>query len=101
MFKRKFYTQNLFSKERIGPHNEDVISVLVGNLLGDGYGEKRKNSTRFQIHMSSRNVEYVFWSFKFFAEKGYSSRKKPGKNGFVFRKSSGADLVINIIHLKK
>lgn len=90
MFKRKFYTQNLFSKERVGPHNEDVISVLVGNLLGDGYGEKRKNSTRFQIHMSSRNVEYVFWSFKFFAEKGYSSPKKPvvkkqiGKKNIIY-----------------
>ena len=76
MFKRKFYTQNFFSKERVGPHNEDVISVLVGHLLTDGYGEKRKNSTRFQIHMSSLNAEYVFWSFKFFAEKGYSSPKK-------------------------
>lgn len=78
MFKTKFYTQN--SKERVGPNNKDsqnVISVLVGNLLGDGYGEKRKNRTRFQMHIISRNAEYVFWLHKFFAEKGYSSPKKP------------------------
>lgn len=88
MFKRKFYTQNLFSKERVGPHNEDVISVLVGNLLGDGYGEKRKNSTRFLIHMSSRNAEYVFWLHKFFAEKGYSSPKKPVLKKQIGKKNS-------------
>lgn len=88
MFKRNFYTQNLFSKERVGPHNEDVISVLVGNLLCDGYGEKRKNSTRFQIHMSSRNAEYVFWSFKFFAEKGYSFPKKPVVKKQIGKKNS-------------
>ena len=90
MFKRKFYTQNLFSKERVGPHNQDVISVLVGNLLCDGYAEKRKNSTRFQIHMISLNAEYIFWLFKFFAEKGYCSPKKPvvkkqiGKKNIIY-----------------
>lgn len=26
---------------RIGPHNLDVISVIVGSLLGDCYGSKR------------------------------------------------------------
>lgn len=88
MFKRKFYTQNLFSKERVGPHNEDVLSVLVGNLLGDGYGEKRKNSTRFQIHMSSKNAEYVFWLHKFFYEKGYSSPKKPIVKKQIGKKNS-------------
>jgi len=88
MFKRKFYTQNVFSKERVGPHNEDVISVLVGNLLCDGYGEKRKNSTRFQIHISSRNAEFVFWLFKFFAKKGYSSLKKPVVKKQIGKKNS-------------
>ena len=80
MFKRKFFHQNKgdqFSKERFGPHNKNVISVLVGNLLGDGYGEKIKNKSRFQIHISSRNAEYVFWLHKFFASQGYSSPKKP------------------------
>ena len=77
MFKRHFYTKNLSAEKRIGAHNKDVISVLVGNLLGDGYGEKRNNSTRFQIHIQSLNAEYVFWLHKFFALKGYCSPIKP------------------------
>ena len=88
MFKRKFYTQNLFSKERVGPHNQDVISVLVGNLLGDGHAEKRKNSTRFQMRIMSRNAEYVFWLHKFFASKGYSSPKKPVVKKQIGKKNS-------------
>jgi hypothetical protein len=27
------------SINRIGPHNIDFISVLIGNLLGDAHGE--------------------------------------------------------------
>jgi hypothetical protein len=41
-----------------GPHNEEVISLLYGSLLGDCHGEKRGNTTRFQIKQSSINVEY-------------------------------------------
>jgi hypothetical protein len=47
------------AKNRIGPHNKDIISVLVAKLLGDGHAEKRSNSIRFSIHMSSKNIEYL------------------------------------------
>jgi len=34
--------------KRIGPHNHDITSILVGSLLGDGYGELLSpNSVRF------------------------------------------------------
>ena len=39
-FKRSFHTKVKASK-RIGPHNEDVLSILVGSLLGDCYANKR------------------------------------------------------------
>ena len=74
---RCFYTKRIAAKERIGPHQQQVISTLVGNLLGDGYMEKRKNATRMHIHMSSRNVEYINWLHLFFSEKGYCSVTKP------------------------
>ena len=74
---RGFHTARLPAEKRIGPHNQDVMGVLVGNLLGDGHGEKRKNAARFHIQMSSRNAEYVFWLHTFFAERGYTSPKKP------------------------
>lgn len=75
--RREFYSQSISSEKRIGPHDKDVISVLVGSLLGDGYAQKRKNSTRFQIEMSSKNASYIFWLHNFFADRGYCSAKKP------------------------
>ena len=77
LFFRNFYTSTVFAKKRIGPHNEKVISVLVGSLFGDGYAEKRNNATRFHIHISSKNAEYIFWLHTFFTEKGYCSPNKP------------------------
>jgi ubiquinol-cytochrome c reductase cytochrome b subunit len=62
---------------RIGPHNFDIISVIIGNLLGDGWGETRSGNTRFHIHMGSPNVEYLMWLHKFYSERGYCSSKKP------------------------
>lgn len=88
--KREFHTKNIKSFHRIGPHNQDVISTLVGNLLGDCWGEKRSGSCRFHLHMSSRNVEYLFWLQKFYSERGYCSPEKPklikqiGKGGKIY-----------------
>lgn len=65
------------SNKRIGPHNRDVLSVLVGNLLGDSYAEKRNKlgGVRFIIQMSQKNREYLNWLHKFYAERGYCSNK--------------------------
>ena len=75
--KRHFFTKNTQSHQRIGPHNKDVLSVLTGHLLGDCHGEKRNQSSRFHLHMSSKNAEYIFWYHKFFADRGYCSPLKP------------------------
>ena len=88
--KRYFHTKNIMSFQRIGPHNEEVISTLVGNLLGDCWGEKRYGSSRFHLHLSSKNVEYLFWLQKFYTERGYCSPEKPklltqiGKGGKIY-----------------
>jgi ubiquinol-cytochrome c reductase cytochrome b subunit len=89
--RRTFYVARLPSSQRIGPHSEEIISTLVGNLLADGWGEKRSGSSRFQIHMGSPNVEYLRWLHRFFAERGYCNADHPkltiqiGKEGRVFR----------------
>lgn len=75
--KRNFYIARLYSPQRIGPHNLDLVSVLTGCLLGDCHAEKRNNSTRFTINTSSRNVEYIYSLHKFFYKNGYSSLEKP------------------------
>lgn len=62
---------------RIGPHSKQVLSVLVGNLLGAGSAEKRHGSTRFQIYMEAHQMEYVCWLHKIFSKAGYCNPKRP------------------------
>lgn len=103
--KGKLYTTSAFSDRdgeisekrekpvalnKIGAHNEDVISTLVGNLLGDGWGESRSGSSRFHIHMSTKNMEYAAFLHKFFSDRQYCStnplkrEKQIGKGGSVY-----------------
>lgn len=61
----------------IGPHNENVISALVASLLGDSWGEKRGNSSRFHVHISTKNMEYLLFLHKFFSDRQYCSENRP------------------------
>lgn len=56
--------------------DHDVISSLIGSLLGLGHAEKRSNATRFHIHVKSKNAEYIFWLHKFFYSRGYCQSNK-------------------------
>lgn len=52
---------------RIGPHNLDVISVIVGSLLGDCYGSKRSvEGTRLVYKQSIVHKDDFFWLNAFF-----------------------------------
>jgi hypothetical protein len=65
---------------RIGPHNIDVISVLVGLLLGDGYASNRSGEgVRFSIKQSIIHKEYLFSLYEFFLKRGYCSNLEPRK----------------------
>lgn len=49
------------AKNRIGPHNEDVISVLIGSLIGDSYASYRSGEgTRFCYRQSEKHIYYLF-----------------------------------------
>lgn len=88
--KRCIFTKQFKAFQPSGPHNEEVISFLVGNLLGESWGEKRGHASRFHLHISSRNVEYLHWFHQFFSLRGYCSPKKPkkfkqiGKKGKIY-----------------
>lgn len=73
------FIPKLRSDLRIGPHNEDVISVIIGSVLGDSHLEKRKNGigTRIIFEQCNRNVEYIMWFHNFFASRGYCTTNKP------------------------
>ena len=67
------------SKKRIGPHNIDIISLIIGSTLGDTQLEKRKKGlgTRVIFEQCSTNVEYLMWFHSYLSQRGYSNVKKP------------------------
>src|ERR1700709_561478 len=56
-------TKKLISTKRIGPHNIDIISIIMGSTLGDTHLEKRNKGigTRIIFEQSNKNVEYLRW----------------------------------------
>ena len=79
LFHSQSETSRLKSDRRIGPHDEKVISVLIGSILGDSHLEKRKNGigTRIIFEQCNRNVEYIMWLHKFLSTRGYCTPNKP------------------------
>lgn len=71
-------------------HNIDILSVLVGNLLGNSYAELRHNSPRFFISLHSRNREYIHWLHNFYILRDYSNhnplklKKHIGKKNLIY-----------------
>lgn len=91
----KLFTSNnnnnkLTSGQRIGPHNLDIISIIIGSTLGDTYLEKRNIGTRIIFEQSNKNVEYLMWFHSYFSIRGYCNNQKPKlnkrirKNGEIF-----------------
>ena len=101
--------RKLTSKERIGPHNIDIISLIIGSTLGDSHLEKRKNGigTRVIFEQSNRNVEYLMWFHSYLSSRGYCNSTKPklqirikqkGKVFYQYRVSSYTFSSLNWIH---
>ena len=62
-----------------GPHNIDIISIIIGSILGDTQLEKRYKGlgTRIIFEQSNKNVEYLMWFHNYFASRGYCNINKP------------------------
>lgn len=75
---RYYFHTIVRAKNRIGPHNEEIISVLIGLLLGGGYANNRTGEgVRIAIKQSIIHKEYLFLLFKFFQERGYCTNNPP------------------------
>ena len=75
-----FILPNYKPKTRIGPHNKEVYSVLVGALLGDCHAERLPSGgVRFRFKQSAAHKDYLFWLFNFFNSRGYCSNNLPIK----------------------
>jgi hypothetical protein len=73
-----FHTNNIRAKNRIGPHDQDVIYVIIGSLLGHGYCNKKTiEGCRIYFRQSSIHKDYLIWLYEFFYTKGYCSNLKP------------------------
>lgn len=76
--KLAFILPNFKPHTRIGPHNKDIISVLVGSLLGDTHGERTlSGGVKFRFRQKASHKEYLFWLHEFFNKRGYSSNNLP------------------------
>nr|YP_203320.1 orf224 [Zancudomyces culisetae]AAW49489.1 orf224 [Zancudomyces culisetae] len=73
-----FILPNFKAKNRIGPHNEDIISLLIGSLLGNCNGERLANGgVRFIFKQSIIHKKYLFWLFKFLNDRGFTNNNLP------------------------
>ena len=76
-FKKTFHTK-VKASNRIGPHNEQVISVFIGSLLGDSYASARTiECTKFSYKQSQVHKDYLFLLSDFYYKRGYCSNLKP------------------------
>lgn len=92
--KRNFFSlaQGKSSIYRIGPHNVDFLSFILGGILGDVQLEKIKQGcgTRIIFEQCQQNVEYLNWINDFLIKRGYCKNKKPflrtriAKNNKIF-----------------
>ena len=65
------------SNLRIGPHNFNVICILIGSLLGDASAEKHGNGTRFCFQQEHTNSGYLLWFHNYLSELGYCNKTIP------------------------
>lgn len=89
-FSCAFYLPKIPALKRVGPHKEEIYSMLTGSILGDGFAERHGLGTRFHLHYSHKNAEYLNFLHNNFAENGYCSPEKPklskiiGKKGAIY-----------------
>jgi hypothetical protein len=62
---------------RIGPHNINILSIIIGSLLGDGSMEKSLNGSRFVFYQAKVNGEYLIWLHQVISNLGYASKSIP------------------------
>lgn len=78
-FNKTFHSK-VRASNRIGPHSEEVISIVIGSLLGDAYANARTiEGTRICYRQSDKHSDYLFWLYDFFYTRGYCSNLKPRK----------------------
>jgi ubiquinol-cytochrome c reductase cytochrome b subunit len=55
----------------------DILSIIIGSLLGDGTMEKDGNGSRFAFYQAKKNGEYLLWLHKIISSLGYCKENIP------------------------
>ena len=83
----KFSEPNTRAIKRIGPHNMDVINIIICGMLGDWWGHSIKGlmlpSVRFQIEQAVSNISYIYHLSELLNKLGYCASDTPKKVGKV------------------
>ena len=64
---------------RIGPHNENIMSIVHGSLLGDAHAEKRLGGlgTRISFYQEDTHLKYICYLHYLLSNAGYCNNNKP------------------------
>ena len=66
---------------RIGPHNKQILDIIICGMLGDLWADKilsqTLNSTRIQIEQSIINNAYIHYLTLYFYNLGYCAKPVP------------------------
>jgi hypothetical protein len=72
-----FSSPRILSTKRIGPHSYEVLSILIGSLLGDGHMERDGNGSRFCFYQKGEHIEYILWLHSILLKHGYCKENLP------------------------
>lgn len=76
--KLAFILPNFDGVKRIGPHNWDILSILVGSLLGGCEAKREKSGgVRFIFKQCVAEMDYIFWLQDFLKKIGYCNNNLP------------------------
>jgi hypothetical protein len=54
-----FSSSKIPATKRIGPHNFEILCILIGSLLGDGTMERDGNGSRLCFYQKGEHIEYI------------------------------------------
>lgn len=65
--------------KKIGPHNETILSIIFGSMLGDAYADRdsRGHGTSIRFYQESTHKDYILWLHSLVSSLGYCSSKTP------------------------
>jgi hypothetical protein len=72
-----FSSPRVPAEKRIGPHNFDILSIIIGSLLGDASMERSGNGSRFVFYQAKSHGEYLLWLHQVISLLGYAKIELP------------------------